>query len=129
MEATKEESKGKHDKKSNSSKANHVNNVKILNCPLCEHTCQEPSELEQHVNRAHFDPIENPSSSRIENSEGTSRTSPKKKEVIKTSPDKVATDTSRKKHIVLRKLELAEPFNMFFTKVQDVASTHKGGKI
>ena len=30
-----------------------------------------------------------------------------------------------KKHILLRKLELAQPYNMFFTKVQDVPSTHK----
>ena len=25
-------------------------------CPLCDHTCKDPALLEEHVNRAHFDP-------------------------------------------------------------------------
>ena len=34
----------------------------LLNCPLCEHKCRDPSKLEEHVNRVHFDP-ESPAAS------------------------------------------------------------------
>ena len=36
-------------------------NEPLLNCPLCDHKCREPSKLEEHVNRVHFDP-ESPAS-------------------------------------------------------------------
>lgn len=29
---------------------------KVHKCPLCEHECKDPSKLEEHVNRVHFDP-------------------------------------------------------------------------
>lgn len=28
----------------------------LIKCPLCEHKCKDPLKLEEHVNRAHFDP-------------------------------------------------------------------------
>ena len=37
-------------------------NAELLSCPLCDHKCGEPSKLEEHVNRVHFDP-ESPASS------------------------------------------------------------------
>ena len=30
--------------------------LQLLQCPLCDHHSQEPSKLEEHVNRVHFDP-------------------------------------------------------------------------
>ena len=38
------------------------NAAELLSCPLCDHKCGEPSKLEEHVNRVHFDP-ESPASS------------------------------------------------------------------
>ena len=94
----------------------------LFNCPICNHTCDETSKLEEHVNRAHFDPVENPTSSETKRSEDAKNdyieTATKKIEAIVNKPD-------TRKHILLRKLELAQPFNMFFTKVQDIPSTHK----
>ena len=94
----------------------------LFNCPICNHTCDESSKLEEHVNRAHFDPVENPTSSKTERSEDAKNdyieTATKKIDAIVNKPD-------TRKHILLRKLELAQPFNMFFTKVQDIPSTHK----
>ena len=30
--------------------------LQLLQCPLCDHHCENPSKLEEHVNRVHFDP-------------------------------------------------------------------------
>ena len=72
------------------------------------------------VNRAHFDPVENPTSSK--------RSEDAKNDYIETATKKIEAIVNKpdtRKHILLRKLELAQPFNMFFTKVQDIPSTHK----
>ena len=41
----------------------------LLNCPLCNHTSDETSKLQEHVNREHFD--ENPTSTKtLEDAKG-----------------------------------------------------------
>ena len=92
----------------------------LFNCPICNHTCDETSKLEEHVNRAHFDPVENPTS--------TKKSEDAKNDYIETATkksDAIVNKPDTRKHPLLRKLELAQPFNMFFTKVQDIPSTHK----
>ena len=46
-------------------------NAELLSCPLCDHKCGEPSKLEEHVNRVHFDPESPASSSAASDNTGT----------------------------------------------------------
>ena len=33
-----------------------VPKLQLLQCPMCDHGCEDPKKLEEHVNRVHFDP-------------------------------------------------------------------------
>ena len=40
------------------SSTKHSKAQELFNCPLCEHKFQDPSNLEEHINRVHFEPNE-----------------------------------------------------------------------
>ena len=85
--------------------------------------------------RAHFDTEENstPSGSKESKPRQSITPSSSKESKLKGSIDKpnlyrIQNETKeqpKKPNINLRRLELAQPFNLFFTKVQDIPSTQK----
>lgn len=60
------------------SSSNICQNAELHTCPLCDHKCGDPSKLEEHVNRVHFDPespASNPAASAASDNTGTTNSS------------------------------------------------------